>query len=319
MRKKTKVLFISTQVLLVLSLVLIGSPVSKSDLVNTKIAYTLHEKENSFICIMDHDGSHKTKLTKGASPCWSPDGRKIAFSAEKNGNWDIYYMDADGTNITRLTTHPSDDVYPSWSPDGSMIAFNSERSGSSQIWRTNVTDSNGIETWGYNLTQMTQDAPHKRVNNFHSWSPNGLWFAFEADRDRDDPEIYLANAVDGSNQQRLTFTRALDEVPSWSSDSKQILFSSDMHGEPQSQNYDIYIMNIDGSNLRRLTKTKEAASNPSISPDGSKIVFDLGSEDKTEIYVINKDGSDPVCLGKGSDPAWSPFRIDLNDRSHPHP
>jgi TolB protein len=145
------------------------------------------------------------------------------------------------------------------------------------------------------------------VNNFHSWSPNGLWLSFEADRDRDDPEIYLANAVDGTNQQRLTFTRALDEVPSWSPDSKQILFSSDMHGKPQSRNYDIYIMNIDGSSLRRLTTTEGAASNPSMSPDGEKIVFDLRAEEKSEIYVMERDGSNPVCLGKGYDPAWSPF------------
>jgi len=304
---KKRIIVSSGLFFLVLSILLLGSLVSNSNLSNTKIAYTLHEKDDSFICVMDHDGSHKKKLTKGASPCWSPDGQKIAFAAERDGNWDIFYMNADGTDITRLTTHPAEDVYPSWSPDGSMIAFNSERSGSSQIWRTNVTDSDGKETWGYNLTQLTKDTPRKRVNNFHSWSPNGLWLAFEADRDRDDPEIYLVNAVDGSNQQRLTFTRALDEVPSWSPDSKQILFSSDMHGEPQSQIYDMYIMNIDGSNLKRLTKTDEAASNPSMSPDGSKIAYDLNTEEKSEIYVIDRDGSNPVCLGKGSDPAWSPF------------
>ena len=307
MKKKTHFMLTLTQVFLVYSAVLFGSQASTQDLSSTKIAFTLNENKDSFICVMDHDGSNKKKLIKGTSPCWSPDGLQIAFATENNGNWDIYYMNADGTDITQLTTHPAEDVYPSWSPDGSMIAFNSERSGSSQIWRTNVTDGNGKETWGYNLTQLTKDTPHNRVNNFHSWSPNGLWLAFEADRDRDDPEIYLANAVDGTNQQRLTFTRALDEVPSWSPDCKQILFSSDMHGKPQSRNYDIYIMNVDGSNLRRLTKTEGAASYPSMSPDGSKIAFDLGTRNNSEIYVIEKDGSNPVCLGKGSDPAWSPF------------
>ncbi len=307
MKKKTPFILILTQVFLVYSVLLSGDQTSSPDLSNTKIAFTLNENNDYFICVMDHDGSNKKKLAKGVSPCWSPDGQKVAFAAEKNGNWDIYYMNSDGTDITRLTTHAAEDIYPSWSPDGSMIAFNSERSGSSQIWRTNVTDGNGKEMWGYNLTQLTKDTPHKRINNFHSWSPNGLWLAFEADRDRDDPEIYMANAVDGTNQQRLTFTRALDEVPSWSPDSKQILFSSDMHDKPQSRNYDIYIMNIDGSNLRRLTKTEGAASYPSMSPDGSKIAFDLGTENNSEIYVIEKNGSKPICLGKGSDPAWSPF------------
>ena len=284
-----------------------GRPGPDTDLSSTKIAFVMREQNQSFIYLMDSDGSNKTKLVRGAMPCWSPDGQKIAFAARTEGNWDIFYVDADGTNLTRLTTDPAEDVYPSWSPDGSMIAFNSERSGSSQVWRTNVTAGDGENSWGYNLTQLTQDSPHNRVNNFHAWSPDGLWLAFEADRDRDDPEIYLANAVDGTNQQRLTFTRALDEVPEWTPDSQQIVFSSDMHGEPQSGVYDIYIMNIDGSKQRRLTITEEQASNPSVSPDGTKIVYDLRQGEKSYIYVIDIDGSNPTRLGEGSNPAWSPF------------
>ena len=273
----------------------------------SEIVYTQRGEGGSEIRIMNADGSGSRRLGPGSGPCWSPDGSKIAFSMTVDDNTDIYYMDsADGGNVTRLTTDPARDNGPAWSPDGSMIAFNSDRSGSAQIWRSNVEDG----AWGYNITQLTQNTPHNRVNNFIAWSPNGLWIAFEADRDRDDPEIYLANAVDGTNQQRLTFTRALDEVPCWSPDSKQIVFSSDMHGEPQSGVYDIYIMDVDGSNQKRLTVTPRAASLPSMSADGKHIVYTYSAAEgePTHIWIMNTDGSDQKVLLEGaSSPRYSPF------------
>jgi hypothetical protein len=72
---------------------------STVDLCNTKIAITLNENYGDFIWVIDHDGSKKTKLTQGVTPCWSPDGLQITSAAEKNGNWDIYYMNADGADI----------------------------------------------------------------------------------------------------------------------------------------------------------------------------------------------------------------------------
>lgn len=277
------------------------------DLNETLIAFVTAGDNGGEVQVMDPRGNSKKKLTDGYMPCWSPDGAKIAFASYENENWDIFYINRDGSGLTRLTTDPAEDVYPAWSPDGTMIAFNSERSGSSQIWRSNVKAGNGQEEWGYNLTQLTQDTLHRRVNNFHAWSPDGLWLVFEADRDRDDPEIYLANAVDGTNQKRLTFTRALDEVPTWSPDGRYIIYSSDQHGRPQSGDYDIYIMKQNGAENQRLTYTEGAASNPSMSPDGTRIVYDVRSENGSEIFVMNRDGSEIVSLGKGSNPCWSPF------------
>ena len=287
---------------------------------HSKIAFVSTRDGNSEIYVMDADGSNQTRLTnnpgRDGAPTWSPDGTRIAFASTRDGNSDIYIMNADGSGVTRLTTDPADDGGPSWSPDGSMIAFDSDRSGSSQVWRTNVEAGN----WGYNLTQLTEDHPLGRVNNFLAWSPDGRWIAFEADRDRDDPEIYLASAVDGSYQQRLTFTRALDEVPNWTPDSKQIVYSTDVDGEPQNGNYEIYIMNVDGSEKRRLTNAPGQDSNPTVSPDGKRIVFDSERDGVTEIYVMNIDGTGQVRLTtsgtprsgdvrgiSNSNPAWSPF------------
>ncbi|MCZ0951630.1 MAG: hypothetical protein OXJ56_03515 [Rhodospirillaceae bacterium] len=271
-----------------------------------RLAYTVFSDAGPEIRVVYDDGSDNRRLGPGGEATWSPDGERLAITLEVDGNVDIYVMSAlDGSGLTRLTTHPADDHGASWSPDGSMIAFNSDRSGSDQIWRRNVEEGN----WGAYLVQLTQDTYHGRVNNFLSWSPDGRWIAFEADRDRDDPEIYLANAVDGTNQQRLTFTRALDEVPSWSPDGTRILFSSDMHDEPLSRNYDIYIMNVDGSEQVRLTNTPGAASYPTMSPDGQKIAYSYSDADgeSSRIMIMNADGSgQEVLIGNGSIPRFAP-------------
>ena len=271
-----------------------------------RLAYTLFSDTGPEIRVVYDDGSGERRLGPGSEASWSPDGRQLAFTLQIEGNRDIFVMNSlDGSGVIRLTTHPASDHGASWSPDGSMIAFNSDRSGSDQIWRRNVESG----TWGAHLVQLTQDTYHGRVNNFLSWSPDGRWIAFEADRDRDDPEIYLANAVDGTNQQRLTFTRALDEVPSWSPDGSRILFSSDMHGDPQSGDYDIYIMNADGSDLVRLTWTSGAASYPTMSPDGRKIAYSYSEKDgeSSRIMIMNADGSEQrLLVVNGSVPRFAP-------------
>ena len=212
---------------------------------NTKIAFQSGRDGNAEIYVMSHDGSAQTRLTNSdaydGNPRWSPDGKRIVFVSNRDGNSEIYIMNADGSQQTRFTDHHARETSPTWSPDGTMIAFNTNRfdGGGSEIFKKNVDG-----TWGFNPTRLTQNPT---ADDFISWSPDGTQIAFESDRDRDEPEIYLLNAVDGTNLKRLTFTRALDEVPSWSPDSRRILYSTDVDGEPQNGNYEIYIMDRDGS------------------------------------------------------------------------
>jgi len=296
------------------------------------IAYESYVSGSSQIFTMKPDGSDITQLTineyNDSWPRWSPDGEQIVFVSDRNGNSEIYTMNRDGSGQIRITESPGDDMCPVWSPDGSMIAFCTRRyeNGGTEIVRRNIDDG---DTWGFNLTRLTHSKQHHSANadDFISWSPDGKWIVFESDRDRDDPEIYLINAVDGSNAKRLTYTRALDEVPSWSPNGLKILFSSDRVGPPHNGNYEIYIMDNDGEDIKRLTDINGQDTYPSMAPDGKYIVFESWQNGHPELYKMESDGtqitrltnyqkheSNNEYIGNGN-PSWSTIIKNKNENS----
>lgn len=77
----------------------------------------------------------------------------------------------------------------------------------------------------------------------------------------------------------------------------------------------LLLINADGTGQTVLTQGGSVIdNNPVFSPDGSKIAFDRKSGFKTEIYIINVDGTNPVAVTSGEvqpeslnlDPSWSP-------------
>ena len=66
-------------------------------------------------------------------------------------------------------------------------------------------------------------------------------------------------------------------------------------------------MDTDGGNNRQITDSKGIDTRPCWSPDGSKIMFVSNRGGKLQLWVMNKDGSNPKQLTRGSpsmDPAW---------------
>ena len=79
--------------------------------------------------------------------------------------------------------------------------------------------------------------------------------------------LFLANA-DGSNERALLPADSLDYTPSFSTDGKWIVFTSERGGSA-----DIYRVHPDGSGLERLTDDPAFDDQGALSPDGSTLAF----------------------------------------------
>jgi Tol biopolymer transport system component len=116
-------------------------------------------------------------------------------------------------------------------------------------------------------------------------------------------EIFRANP-DGSGLTRLTDADGYDAEASYSSDGKQIVFTSFRDGDA-----DIYIMDADGKNVRRIVQAKGYDGGPFFSPDGKRIIYrsDRRGNDLLQIYVNNTEGTAERALTSNDHVNWGPF------------
>jgi Tol biopolymer transport system component len=252
--------------------------------------------------VMNADGSGKRRLARspwaknaglfGASPVWSPDGRKLVFAIQLRDsaglcdragpcNEEIFVINADGSGLRRLTWNAvPDGPRIGNSADGpyrDVFVMNADGSGQrnlTQAWspdgRTIVFGQYSGPPWGVRIFVMNADGSGKRAlthkiagDTLMSRSPDGRRIAFF-----DDGAVYAVNA-DGRGLRRLTRNVAF-EGPSWSPDGRKITFVRLRHpkkirpatGAPPPPGWaaaDLYVMNADGSGQRNLTHTPTAS------------------------------------------------------------
>jgi dipeptidyl aminopeptidase/acylaminoacyl peptidase len=176
------------------------------------------------------------------APTWSPKGDKIAFMSDRDGDFDIYLIDFQTRAITQLTNEAGWERYPAWSPDGNTIYYHGRTTGDDyQIYAIPADGSS-------EPVQLTNIGSNYRPTP----SPDGTKIIFTSQRDNngtwDDgrvmSELYMMN-TDGSNQQRLTFTNVVDEVPyTWSPDSQSIIYND--------LGYNLYGMYLSDLKPRRI-------------------------------------------------------------------
>ncbi len=117
-------------------------------------------------------------------------------------------------------------------------------------------------------------------------------------------ELYTVN-FDGTGMKRLTDSPGYDAEGSYSSDGRQIVFTSSRDGDP-----DLYIMDADGGNVRQLTNHPGYDGGPFFSPDNRWVIFrsDREKEHMLQLFLISADGKVEVPLTANLEQVnWCPF------------
>jgi Tol biopolymer transport system component len=274
------------------------------------------------------EGSDRTQLTfegDSSMPSWSPDGTQLVYVVRFPGQLPMLSMiDADGANPRSLGVQGD---APSWGPDG-RIAFT----------KGAVPEIFVVDPIELVPRQITPSGGHRgRIHPDWSASGDRLVYMELAAQDpaTDDtanhcmaidvrPSIWTI-AIEGSDRREVThFGEAhnVDEhgtelnsafdanAPDWSPVADEIAFWSGQelcYGQ-------VWKANADGSGRTQLTHGPLPSRNddPQWSPDGTKLLFSSDRAGRTELWMMNADGSDEHAItenhpGPGpGDASWQP-------------
>jgi TolB protein len=267
----------------------------------TKVAYTSDRRgeQSKELYLMDYDGYGQRPLTANRSlnltPSWSPDGRALAYISYRSGRPDLYRAFIYEGRGDHLVAGPGMSFTPAWSPDGSRIAFTSTKDGNSEIYLINAD--------GTGLQRLTN---HRSIDTSPCWSPNGREIAFTSDR-TGAPQIYVMGA-DGLNTRRISFDGSYNDAPAWSPSREfsEIAWSSRIERGP----FDIVVYNFQTQQVRQLTTGRGSNESPNWSPNGLHLVFSSDRTGSTQVYSMNRDGSNVRRLtrqGNNTTPKWGPI------------
>lgn len=116
---------------------------------------------------------------------------------------------------------------------------------------------------------------------------------------------FLPAVLAAQSPVRITTHEAEDRSPSWSPDSKRLVFASDREGD-----YEIFSIGTDGNSVERLTENPGPDQSPTWSPSGARVAFQSDRDDKSGLWVMDLADREVRLLFEDSSPElvpdWSP-------------
>jgi TolB protein len=269
-------------------------------LVGTRIVFVSDRSGAKEIWVMNWDGSDQRQLTRYGTittfPSASPDGRIVAFTTYATGSPSIQMFSLDsGRKLPFYNQRASMNAFVTFTPDSKRIVFSSTAGGGpAQLYMANA-DGSGL----HRITASGAIEVEPKIN-----PKTGVDLVDVSGRSGGLPQVYHMS-LEGTDVQRLTPGTGEATNPAWSPDGDHIAFAWTKGFEPG--NYNIFIMSVSSQQITQLTANEGRNENPSWAPDGAHIVYASKRGGRSQIWVMNADGTGKRALtesGSNEKPFW---------------
>lgn len=203
----------------------------------------------------------------------------------------IYFADYDGRNMAEIPLGQNNIFYYNLSPDARKIFFISEYSG----YRLYVTNTDGTDM------ALISEIPYNSFKNA-KFSPNGRLIAyFEHSFWQFTAKLYISNTA-GTYKKIVvdSLNSRAGVILDWSPDGSRIIY--------QDYSFDMQVAKICGIDTSKNNYSELANGFfPTWSPEGSKICFVDYVGSRTDIYLMDQDGSNIISVS--NIPGINPYSI----------
>jgi Tol biopolymer transport system component/DNA-binding winged helix-turn-helix (wHTH) protein len=251
------------------------------------------------------------QLTRGpatdSKPAWSADGRYLAFLRVSGDHRSWYQVPASGGPERKLADIlPFFDLgngnSPYYAPDGQTLAI---------VDRDSLAEPSGIfllPLANLERRRLTSPPPGTTGDYYPSFSPDGKQIAFTRATSFTAADLFVM-PLTGRNIRRLTFDGLSIEGIAWTSDGKDIIFSSRRGGGVNS----LWRIAVAGGKPERVNVNGDDLISPAVSRAGNRLAYTRQLDDMN-IWSVDLDASghatarSPLIASifRDSDPDYSP-------------